>query len=258
MVKTYKGIPIEGEACIFAIGEITINFALLEELIADSINVLTGGEAASIFTTSLSFPRLLDILGAVYRQKHRIGEKEKLPNNLQELLKKAKEAEELRNKITHSIWHGGDTDESLTRIKRKVDRDTGLKIVTEIMKAQDLNKIAGIIENTVYLAQEFTFEILQKYRTILILPADQALLSDIKPEFKWLNVDGAIGYELSISKKYPIIEYSISKMGDDFIRDTKYTSELPLERGVEYFWRIRPIIATAMGYWSEIRAFTIK
>ena len=256
MVKTYQENLIDEEAFINAIGKITIKFALLEELVTDCINILIGGEAATIITARLPFPRSLNILGALYRQKCNIGQDEDLPSSLKDLLVKAQEAEKLRNTVIHSIWHRGSTEESVTRIKRDVDRKKGLKIDTEQVNVQDLNNVADIIKNAVYTAQEFTWEILINFITYQISPSDGAIL-DVKPKFTWQKVDGAIGYELTISKRWDFIENSISKMGDDCIRDTEYTCEIPLERNTTYYWRVRPLIATAQGYWSEIRGFTV-
>ncbi len=258
MVKTYQERIIDEEAFINTIGKITIRFALLEELITDCINILIGGEAASIFTARLSFSRSLDILDALYRQKYSIGQNEDLSGILKELITQAQEAENLRNTIVHSIWHRGDTEESLTRIKRNVKRNKGLIIDTEQMNVHDLEKIANSIENAAYSAQEFTWEILKDYITYQISPANDAVFLNAKPEFIWQRVEGAIGYELSIAKRWDFIENSVSKMGDDCVRDTKYKCEIPLEQNTEYYWRVRPIIATAQGYWSEIRRFTVR
>ena len=256
MVKTYRERRIDEEAFISAIGNITIKFAGLEELITGCINILIGGEVASVVTVGLPFSRSLTILGALYRQKHNIGQDEDIPNHLTELLKQAEKAGEERNKIIHSIWYSGDTQETLTRIKRNVSRNKGLKIDTEQVTIQDLNNVSNIIENAVYTAQEFTWELLMNYITYQILPLEGAVV-DVKPELSWRRVEGAIGYELTIAKESNFIENSVSKMGEDCIRSTEYKCEIPLEHSTTYYWRVRPIIATEKGYWSEVRSFTV-
>ncbi|MBM4433485.1 MAG: hypothetical protein FJ025_05740 [Chloroflexi bacterium] len=235
MVKTYPERIIREEAFINALGRITIRFALLEELITDCINILLGGESASIVTAGLPFSRSLTMLKALYMQKFKIAQDKELPVSFKEMLAKAEKANELRNRIVHSFWHKGDTKGSLERIKKQLSK-RGLKIDIEQVDVEELNNIAEDIEKAAYAAQQFTWKILEKYMTYQISPMDGAVFLDTKPVFAWLNVEGAVGYELALSKAYPSIDYSISKMGNDCVRDTRYKCETPLERNTTYYW----------------------
>ncbi|MFC1964199.1 hypothetical protein ACFLV1_02335 [Chloroflexota bacterium] len=190
-------------------------------------------------------------------QKYKTEQDENLPDILKETLSQANQANKLRNKILHSFWHKGDTKDTLERIKRQLGKK-GLKIDTEQVNVQELLNAANFIEYAAHTAQEFTWEILSKYTTYPISPADRAVFSDARPEFTWKSVDGAVGYELIIAKMPDFIESSVPKMEDNCIRDIKYLCKEPLDLNATYYWKVRPIIATAQGYWSEVRAFTVK
>ncbi len=248
------------ESLVKSIGRITIYFSMLEELIKNCVNMLIGGEGARIVTARLTFPDLLNFLGVLYRQKLNIKQDEDSPSNLRELLVAAKTAKDQRNNVIHSIWkiRIGDVEKPFTRIKRKVIKKKGLKIDVQQMNVLELNIILLMIKDAIDKARKFTQELLMSYITLPISPADGAIFSDEKPEFTWLSVKGAVGYELALTTKYPDIDYSISKMGANLIQNTQYKCETPLERNTTYYWMVRPVIATVPGYWSEVGRFTIE
>jgi hypothetical protein len=221
---------------------------------------LIGGDGAGIATVKLSMQNLLDTLSALYRQTNIIDDKRKSLEKLDELLSIVTNAAEQRNKIVHSFWyiHVNDTNKPLTRVKRNLKRKFGLLIDMEQMNIEDLDKVDNIIFNAAAKTQDFINDIWSNFVVVLISPADKAVFLDTKPELAWLGIKNAVGYELAISEKYPQIDYSVSKMGEDFIRDTKYKFETSLERNTKYYWRVRPKIETLRGYWSEIRSFTVQ
>lgn len=248
------------ESLVKSIGRITVYFSMLEELIKNCVNILIGGEGASIVTARGKFPDLLNLLSSLYRQKLDINLDKDSPDNLRELLKAAETAEKQRNDVIHSIWNirVEDVGKPFTRIKHKVSKRKGLKIDVQQMNVLELNVILLMIKDAIDKARKFTRELLMSYITLLISPADGAVFSRERPEFTWLSVKGAIGYELALTTKYPDIDYSISKMGANLIRNTQYECETPLQRNTTYYWMIRPVIATVSGYWSEVRRFTIE
>lgn len=257
MVRTTWEIMDKDEAFIKALGLITSRYALLEELIIGCINIIVGGECASIVTAGIPFSRSLNILGALYRQKYKLTRDEDYPVLLKKLLTQAENAEEERNKIVHSMWQNTHIKEMLIRTKRNISRKKGLKIDREMVSIQDLNNVADIIQDSVEMALSFTHEILGRYVVVLISPADGAVL-DTKPKFAWQPVEGAVGYDLLISERQDFTELTIFKSGANVIRSTTYTCEIPLQKNRTYYWQVQPIIATEKGYWSEIRAFTVQ
>ncbi len=257
MFKTTWYIMDKDESFIKALGLITSRYALLEELIIGSINVMVGGECAGILTAGLPFSRLLTMLGALYKQKYNETGDEDYPDILKSLLTQAENAEEERNKIIHSIWQKTPFTDKTIRTKRNISRKKGLKIDTEIVSAQELNDVADTVQNAVESALGFYYDILSRYTTMLIFPWDRAFV-DTKPEFAWAQVEGAISYDIVISEKSDFNENSLFKHGDDSLKDTKFICDILLHQKTIYYWKVRPIIATETGFWSEVRSFTVK
>jgi hypothetical protein len=257
MVRTTWEIGDKSESFLKALGKITSRYALLEELIIGNINILVGGDCASIVTAGLPFSRSLTILGAIYRQQNNLEENDEYPPLLKKLLTQSEKAEEERNKIIHSMWQNTHIRGALIRTKHNISRKKGLKIDREIVSPANLNDVADVIQNAVELALNFMQDILRKYVLTLITPPDAALV-DSKPKFSWLPIEGAIGYELIISEKTDFSEPNIFKSSFSPIKGTTYTCEIPLHQNKTYYWRILPIIGTERGYWSEVRRFTVQ
>lgn len=257
MVRTTWEIMDKDESFMKALGKITSRYALLEELIIGCINILIGGECASIVTAGLPFSRSLTILGALYRQKYNIEQEQDYPEPLKSLLTQAGYAEEERNIIIHSMWQSTRIKELLIRTKRNVSRKKGLRIDRKLVRIKDLNDVADIIQNAVEAALFFTYEILARYIPTLISPADGSLV-DTKPELSWLPVEGTVGYEVAISVNPGFTELAIFKSDATAIRNSTYTCEITLQRNRTYYWRVQPIIATEKGYYSEIRSFIVQ
>jgi len=137
-----------------ALGKITTNFAMLEEVVSVCIWGLIGEEQrlGRVITTELSFSRKVDLLSSLYR--YRINSAEKL-SELNELLNQLALAEEKRNSITHSHWGAGSTKQTITRIKATAKRGAGLKFQFEKMNVDDLNEIADFIAKLAYTVLKF-------------------------------------------------------------------------------------------------------
>jgi hypothetical protein len=251
-----KGFDEEG--FIIAIGRITLQYSLLESLIQNCANILIGGEGAGIATAKLSMQNLLDTLSALYRQTNIISNIRKSIDKLDELLLIVTVATEQRNKIVHSLWYirVNDPNKPLTRVKKNLKRKTGLSIDREQMDIEDLNKVIKIISNAVAYTQDFINDILSNFGVVLTSPADKTSCpQDVQIEFYWLKVEGAIGYELQIVDKSTLIA---TTSGIIFVTNNKYIFKEPLKKGTTYFWRVRPVIATAQGFWSEIRSIIVQ
>ncbi len=235
-------------------GKITVKFGLIEELIIDCINILMGIEGASVVTAGLAFSRLLAMLKALYMQKYNIGRDDDLPNYAKEMFSQVTNVNEKRNQFVHSYWHKGKTQDSLERIKRQIDRK-GLKIDNEQIDIPKIEDVANYIESVVYLVYKFSLHIRQ---TVLISPPNGAVISDGKIELVWQEVPNAVAYELLIatSPDFPIPV--VNATGSNSIRNTTFKYEATTGENMTYFWRVRPIMPIAPGYWSDIGSFVVQ
>jgi hypothetical protein len=138
MGKLIAPVP---EEHLKAIGQITVNFALLENTISSFVGMLISSDqrVGQIITAELSFRNLVGLLSSLY--KHFVNESEKI-EELDALLTTALTIEEKRNIVTHSLWGAGYTHETITRIKMTAKKAKGLRHQYEQMSAEDLSKIA--------------------------------------------------------------------------------------------------------------------
>ena len=99
-----------------AIGQVTVNFAMLESAISSFVwgMINTDQMLGQMITAELSFRNLVGLLSSIY--KHRINDEERI-TELERLLNRALYAEEQRNIIAHSSWGVGDKAETITRFK---------------------------------------------------------------------------------------------------------------------------------------------
>jgi len=94
----------------------TVSFAMLEL----QIQILLGGlirehqRVGQIIASQLSFARLRATVVGLYVDRH--GEDDDF-QVLKQLLKKAGQIEEERNRITHSIWGAGSSPDKITRMR---------------------------------------------------------------------------------------------------------------------------------------------
>ena len=87
------------------------------------------------------------------------------------------------------------------------------------------------------------------------LTRDGVVFSDTRLELTWQRIEGATGYELKISKSPDFARSTLSKRA--VIRDTTYRCEEPLEHKTTYYWKVRPIISSTWGPWSEVKRFEV-
>lgn len=127
------------------IGLITVNFAVLEEVIAMAIAALLDIDAqrAAIVTAELSFRNALALLSSLYRAR---TTDPALVDQFDSVLAKVTQAERQRNVIIHSTWGWtGSSDGTITRMKSTAKISKGLKHQTEHMTAEQLHAIADSI-----------------------------------------------------------------------------------------------------------------
>jgi len=139
------------ERWLIHIGDITVSFAFLEK----SIQILIGSLIAEhqaigqIITAELAFKNLRSLAVSLYKERH--GEDDDFLK-LRELMKRAAQAEEKRNQVTHSFWGAGETVDTITRIKVTAKEKSGIHAHFEktseadlAAQASDLKLLAGDI-----------------------------------------------------------------------------------------------------------------
>src|SRR5205809_6253592 len=107
-----------------AIGDITVNFALLESSLSTFVSQLIGADQrlGQIITTELSFRNLIALASSFNRFR------EVAPASVatcEALLNRALKAEERRNAVVHSMWAVGHTPASVTRVKVSAKKSKG-------------------------------------------------------------------------------------------------------------------------------------
>ena len=127
-----------------AIGLISVNFQCLEKSMEFFAWALIGEdqEIGQIVTSQISFNRLCDLIGSLFR--YRAGGSG-LVKELDGLIKRASKVAEERDRVIHSNW-AGDLESSILRVKITAKRETGLKHQYEYTDPNDLLKIGGSIE----------------------------------------------------------------------------------------------------------------
>lgn len=122
MAKLQAPVP---KAHLEAIGQVTVNFALLESTVAFFAWELLGVEQriGQAVTAEASFRNRVALVSSVFRLR---CDDDELINELDEVLKVALACEERRNIVTHSVWAAGSTPESFTRVKTTAKISKGL------------------------------------------------------------------------------------------------------------------------------------
>lgn len=250
------GIKISYDSYIKSIGQITLNFAELEDTLTACVDIMIGGELANIITTRMPFSRLLELLPTMHKRLSCSEIGDALPIELGDLLKRAAKAERKRNDVVHSVWHFETTQESVTRMKKKISR-RNYRIEVEHIDLKKLNEVADFIADTTKEFIEFIFSLLEEYITQQISPLDGANINNFTT-FSWTAVDRAVAYDFIIARDTSFSQIVVQKQGIEALREAEYTLESEFEQLIWYYWRVRPIIADRKGYWSEVRAFSIR
>lgn len=127
-----------------SLGLISANFQCLEKYMEFLAWGLIGDdqEIGQIVTSQMSFIRLCDLLSSLIRYRSKNPE---LVKELDEIIKKASEVEEARNKVIHSCWFG-DLDTKILRVKITAKGKVGLKHQYEHMEPEDLYNLGRSIK----------------------------------------------------------------------------------------------------------------
>lgn len=155
-------VPEEHLKCI---GDIIVSFALLEFNIQTLIGSLINEHQSigQIITAELSFKNLRALAISLYLERH--GEDSDY-HQLKSYMSRAREIEETRNNIIHSIWAAGEDKDHITRIKTTAKQKHGLKFKFEEMSAKDLGSFAESIRQLTQEIQAFSLELVNIKKAI--------------------------------------------------------------------------------------------
>jgi hypothetical protein len=174
------------EKYLCSLGKITANFATLEQIISffiwnlvkkdesfgefvklespllyrqftefltsspDGLKIAPGKRQGQIITSELSFRQKIDLLSALYQD---IVDKPSAVTALQKLLDRARQAEDKRNIVTHSLWTMSDKKGKVNRIKATARNKKQLNLQIQRMSVEDLESIATEISEVAYEIQ---------------------------------------------------------------------------------------------------------
>ena len=147
------------------IGDITVSFAL----VTTAVQMLAGSlihehqRIGQIITAELAFRNLRSLLISLYLERH--GEDDDY-ETLKELLGRARDLEEKRNQIVHSVWATGAEPESITRIKTTAKVKSGLRFRFENMDEVELSSIAEELKQLAYDIQKFWMHLMDSQKAI--------------------------------------------------------------------------------------------
>jgi len=151
-----------------ALGRITANFQLLEMLLASWTGALikTDQAAGFMITSQLSFRRLCELMGTMFR--HRITDAE-ARSVMERLLKRAAKIEERRNAFIHSTWSDPDQQLKTARGKLKLSKD-GVILHTERLSSAQMNQVGDSISDLIKELNAFMFDLRKRGLIISNLP----------------------------------------------------------------------------------------
>ena len=79
-----------------------------------------------------------------------------------------------------------------------------------------------------------------------------------KPIFQWSTIASADKYDLLVAKDNAFSEVVIDRTGDNTLSGNAWESEINLENGTTYFWKVQARSDKSVGMWSAISAFTTE
>ena len=128
---------------LLPLGHIVVSFSLLEEQVQFFLMALINETqfVGLAITSEMSFRNLRGCLISVFKSKNKVGCETEL-EKLDELTKRAGQAESKRNQIFHSSWTCGDSnDQTLAwRTKYTAKEKKGLRSQSEFVSAEDLRQ----------------------------------------------------------------------------------------------------------------------
>ena len=139
-----------------ALGRITVNIQTLETVLSFITWSLIGPDqkVGMIITSQMSFKRLCNLLGALFR--HKVQSPERV-EELNDLLRRAATVEQRRNTVIHSTWSTSDEAglPEASRFKITASRKKGLNIQSEGATLDDLNEIADEMREVIRVLISF-------------------------------------------------------------------------------------------------------
>ena len=94
-----------------------------------------------------------------------------------------------------------------------------------------------------------------QFQPILVSPSNTSTISDSTPTFEWLDVSGAVLYELQVDNSS---SFTSPEIYQSSLTSSTYTSSSSLSDGT-YYWRVRCQDSQGnWGWWSSVCSFTIE
>jgi hypothetical protein len=143
------------------IGDITVSFAFLENVLQMVVHSLVGNSQriGQIITAELAFKNLRALSISLFKES--FGEGEKF-NQFRTLIERAEKAETMRNRITHSLWAAGDSPDTIIRIKMTAKEKQGFRFHSESFNETQLSDFATEIKMLAGDMQSFWIDTLMK------------------------------------------------------------------------------------------------
>ena len=139
------------DSILTVIGDMTVSFAMLENSLQMFADLLIGttydtnqSRIGALVTAEMSFKNIRALVISLYLQ--RFGESDPDLPTMRTMLKTAAAVEELRNRITHSIWAHGSTPDRVQRLKITAKEKRGLAFAVEEIGAEDIRRIVDDIQ----------------------------------------------------------------------------------------------------------------
>ncbi|MCR4392875.1 MAG: hypothetical protein NUV31_00730 [Dehalococcoidales bacterium] len=90
----------------------------------------------------------------------------------------------------------------------------------------------------------------------LTAPTAAAENVPLKPVFQWSAFAGAERYEIMVAADNSFTSPVVSRTGIDAIPSTAWKSDVSLEYGRTYYWKVRAVSSASFSAWSPVNAFT--
>ncbi len=97
---------------------------------------------------------------------------------------------------------------------------------------------------------------LASLKAVLISPQNGVPGVGIKPVFEWESLRGANRYELLVSANHSFADIVVAKVGADAVLGTIWQSDISLQNGTTYYWKVRGSNGNTSSAWSDDFSFT--
>ena len=78
------------------------------------------------------------------------------------------------------------------------------------------------------------------------------------PIFQWTSLAEAETYELLLGAEGSLTKPTVARTGDASLAGTAWQSDLSLDYGSTYFWKVRAVGANSSSAWSNVGGFTVQ